>query len=217
MEHSRRDNAVIASYVSPHAFAPRVRAALSGLGYRVVAATTRGRFSDDRWKPDLRIIDDRHFDRLPPENSPPRIPVIMLGGVRPRGWHDPRIVGEIARPASLQEIYPLIQRALEANPRHAARAPTQLPARCTRADQRWMGDVVSLSTRGCLFRGAAELDPDHEFNLFFPLPRGRMVHTRARTRHQAGDQVGMEFCNPPEGSLRAIEEYVSERLATARV
>ena len=83
---------IIASYVSPHAFAPRTRAALVGLGYRVVAASTRGRFDDTSWQPDLRIVDDRHFDKLPVENYLPRTPVIVLtrrpaaAGGATRGW-----------------------------------------------------------------------------------------------------------------------------------
>jgi hypothetical protein len=79
-----------------------------------------------------------------------------------------------------------------------------------------MGAVVSLSTSGCLFRTNAELSPELDCNLLFPLPRGRMVYTRARVRYQDGEWVGMSFCNPAEPSLQAIGEFVSERLATAR-
>jgi len=214
VETSRNGSKIIASYASPHSFAPRTRAALAGLGYRVIAASTRGRFDDDSWNPDLRVVDDRHFGKLPVENCLPRTPVIVLGGSRPRVWRDTRVVGEIARPASLEEIYPLVQTALEDTPRQAARAPTQLPARCTRADQRWVGTIVSLSTTGCLFRTNAELSPRTDCNLLFPLPRGRMIYTRARVQCRDGDCIGMSFCNPPEASLEAIGEFVSVRLAT---
>jgi hypothetical protein len=206
---------VIASYVSPHAFSPRTRAALVGLGYRVVAASTRGRFDNDSWQPDLRIVDDRHFDKLPEENFLPRTPVIVLSGAKPREWRDSRVVGEVTRPADLAEIYPLIQKALEEYPRRAARTPTQLPARCTREERRWMGAIVSLSSNGCLFRTNSEMSPGLDFNLLFPLPRGRMVSTRARAMQREGNQLGMAFTNPPEPSRQAIAEFVSERLATA--
>jgi hypothetical protein len=216
VDTQRKPCRIIASYVSPHAFSARTRAALVGLGYRVIAASTRGRFDDDSWQPDLRIIDDRHFDKLPAEHYLPRTPVIALTGRRSRGWHDSRVVGEVARPADLAELYPLIQKALEDNPRRAARTPTQLPARCTRADRRWMGAILSLSSNGCLFRTNSEMSPGLDFNLLFPLPRERMISTRARVMHREGNQLGMAFTNPPELSGQAIEEFVSERLATAR-
>jgi hypothetical protein len=215
VEGPRSATRIIASYVAPHAFAPRTRAALVGLGYRVVAASTRGRFEDDSWKPDLRIVDDRHFEKLPVENYLPQTPIIVLGGRRPRVWRDKRVVGEIARPAGLDEIYPLIQTALEETPRRAPRTPTQLPARCTRADQRWMGAIVSLSTHGCLFRTRLDPESAEDFNLLFPLPRGRMIYTRARVRYQHGDAIGMAFSEPPDFSQQAIGEFVAERLATA--
>ncbi len=44
-QHQRR----IASYVPPQAYAPRVRAALEGLGYQIIPVATRGRFEDDSW------------------------------------------------------------------------------------------------------------------------------------------------------------------------
>jgi len=216
VEDSRDTRKVIASYASPRAFAPRTRAALEGLGYRVVFAATRGRFEDDAWKPDLRIVSDRHVDRLPAEDYLPRTPIIVLGGGRNREWHDRRIVGEVARPARLDDLYPLVQQALEETPRRAARAPTQLPARCTRADQRWVGAILGLSTAGCLFRTTADLAPETDLNLLFPLPRGRMISTRARVVNRSGELVGMAFHDPPPQSRLAITDFVVERLATAR-
>jgi hypothetical protein len=215
VEDSSTAGKVIASYVSPHAYAPRTRAALVGLGYHVIAAATRGRFDDD-WRPDLRVVDDRHYDKLPVEDYLPRTPVIVLGGSRPQQWRDSRVVGTVSRPAELADLYPLIQQALEDTPRRAARAPTQLPARCSRADQRCVGDIVWLSSAGCLFRTDTALTPESDFNLLFPLPRGRMVHTRARVKYCVGGQVGMAFHDPPEPSQRAISEFVTKRLATAR-
>jgi hypothetical protein len=217
VEVSRNGKRVVASYVSPHAYAPRTRAALVGLGYHVIAAATRGRFDDDHWKPDLRIVDDRHFDKLPAEDYLPQTPIIVLSGGRSRHWRDRRVVGEVSRPAGLGDLYPLLQEALEATPRRAARAPTQLPARCSRADQRWMGAITWLSSAGCLFRSASDITAEADFNLLFPLPRGRMVHTRARVKCRVGDEVGMEFHGAPERSQQAIADFVAERLAAARL
>jgi len=219
VERPQFNDRIIASYVSPHAFAPHTRAALAGLGYRLIAASTRGQFNDDSWHPALRIVDDRHLDKLPEENYLPRTPVIVLRGPRPRPRprRDPRVVGEATRPAGLAELYPLIQQALEDHPRRAARAATQIPARCTRSDRRWMGAILSLSVGGCLFQTGSDMSPGLEFNLLFPLPRGRMVSTRARVEYCYGDGVGMSFPNSAEPARQAIAEFVTERLATARV
>ena len=206
---------IVASYVPSHAYESRARAALAGLGYRIIPASTMGRFDDDSWKPDLRIVDERHFDRLPAENYLPRTPIIVLTGTSRRTWRDARVVGQVERPASLTAIYPLIQTALEDHPRGSARAMTQLPARCTRVDRRWMGAIVSLSTSGCLFETRSEMQPGLELNMLFPLPRDRMVYTRARVLHRVGNSVGMQFSDPPEASQQAIGEFVTERLAAA--
>ena len=217
VERPHFSDKLIASYASPQAFAPRTRAALAGLGYRLIAASTRGRFDDDSWHPSLRIVDDRHLDKLPEENYLPRTPVIVLRGARPGHWRDPRVVGEAARPAGLADLYPLIQRALEDNPRGAPRTATQIPARCTRADRRWMGAIVSLSVDGCLFQTRSDMSQGQEFNLLFPLPRGRMVSTRARVEHCYDNGVGMSFRSSPAAAREAIAEFVTERLATSRI
>jgi hypothetical protein len=203
----------VASYAPPHAFAPRARGVLAGLGYRIVPVTTQGRFSDDRWEPDLRIVDERHLDKLPDENYLPRTPVIVLTSSQPVAPSDPRVVGCVERPAGVDALYALLQKALEPTPRRSARVATSLPARCTRADRRWLGAVVSLSREGCLFRTLEAMPPGLELNLTFPLPLGRMVSTRARVLRQYGEQVGMTFTHPPAQSSRAIGEYVEGRLA----
>jgi hypothetical protein len=210
---ARTGRRTIASYVSSHAFAPRTRGVLEGLGYRIVPVTTQGRFSDDRWEPDLRIVDERHLEKLPDEHYLPRTPVIVLTGARPRELRDPRIVGCVERPAAVEALYPLLQKALEQNPRRSARVATLLPARCTRGERRWVGAVLSLSREGCLFRTQEAMPPGLELNLTFPLPLGRMVATRARVLRQHGAEVGMAFSKPPAQSARAIADYVESRLA----
>jgi hypothetical protein len=202
----------LASYVPSHAFAPRARGVLEGLGYRVVPVTTQGRFSDDRWEPDLRIVDERHLEKLPDENYLPRTPVIVLTGGQPLAVRDPRVIGFVPRPAEVHALYPLLQEALEPTPRRSVRAATFLPAHCTRADRRWTGAVLSLSREGCLFRTPEAMPPGLELNMIFPLPFGRMVSTRARVLRQHHDQVAMAFARPPAQSTRAIDEYVESRL-----
>ena len=203
---------VLASYVPPQALGQGTRQALEGLGYKIVPAATRGRFNDASWKPDLRLVDDRHLDRLPGRED--RVPIIVLTGRRTGVIEDSRVAGIVAKPAQMSTLYPLLQRALELHPRGAARAPTRIPARCTHADRRWTGDVVSLSQSGCLLRSRSKLESDVEFNLLFPLPIGRMVSIRARVLDRHGDCTGLAFHHPSESSLRAISEYVQRRLVT---
>jgi hypothetical protein len=205
----------IASYVPPQAYGPRVRAALEGLGYQIIPVATRGRFEDDSWEPHLRIVDERHINRIPAEDYLPRTPVLLLTGrTQAATSQDRRVVGIVPRPALLTDLYPILQRTLEDTPRIAARAPTELPGRCTHSDRRWMGAVVSLSERGCLFRTSESLEIDQRLNLLFPLPMGQMVTARARVIGQQGPSVGLVFDHMAPPIRQAVAQYVEGRLAT---
>lgn len=204
----------IASYVPPQAYAPRVRAALESLGYRIIPVATRGRFEDDSWTPDLRIVDERHIDRIPAEDYLPRTPVLLLTGGTRAVSRDRRVVGSVPRPALLKDLYPILQQTLEDTPRVAVRAPTELPGRCTQSDRRWMGAVVSLSEKGCLFRTRELLGTDQRLNLLFPLPMGQMVTARARVIGQQGPSVGLIFDDMAPPIREAVAQYVENRLAT---
>ncbi len=204
----------IASYVPPQAYAPRVRAALEGLGYRIIPVATRARFEDDSWNPDLRIVDERHLDRIPAEDYLPRTPVVVLTGEAPTTCRDRRVVGSVPRPATLKDLYPILQQTLEDTPRVAARAPTELPGRCTQSDRRWMGAVVSLSEKGCLFRTGQPLAADQRLKLLFPLTVGQMVTALARVVGQHGLSVGLVFDEMAPAVREAVADYVENRLAT---
>ena len=199
----------IACYVAPRVFAPGVRAALEGLGYRIVAAATQGRFGDASWTPALRIVDARYVERTPADGAP----LVTVGP--PRGGATPRpVVGSVTPPIGISELYPLLQRALEPHPRRAARVPARIPARCTRADRRFSGEVVSLSEAGCLLRTPNDAARGYEFNLLFPLPLGRMISTRARVACREGPDLGLEFTGVSPQARAAISDYVARRLAT---
>jgi hypothetical protein len=80
-----------------------------------------------------------------------------------------------------------------------------------------MGAILSLSSGGCLFQTASDMPPGLELNMLFPLPRGRMISTRARVlRCHEDNRVGMAFRNPPVPAQYAIADFVTTRLATAR-
>ena len=55
-----------------------------------------------------------------------------------------------------------------------------------------------------------------EFDMLFPLPRGRMVCTRARVSRRDGERVGMAFDESAANHREAIEDFVTQRLAVAR-
>jgi len=202
----------IGSYVAPQAFAPRTRAALERLGYRVVPAATRGRFADDTWAPDVRLVDERYLARLPTgKASGPIIVVCDRGGQK---FDDPRVAGVAERPLEVGALYPLLQRALEKNPRRAARAPARIPARCSHADRLWTGQVLALSETGCLLQSQSEMMLGLELNLLFPLPLGRTVSLRARVVGRQEGRAGMAFPSPPPPAREAIADYVQRRLST---
>ncbi|HEM47079.1 MAG TPA: hypothetical protein ENO23_08545, partial [Alphaproteobacteria bacterium] len=91
----RSERAVIASYVEPRTFASGTRVALHGLGYSLVPAFSMGRFDDASWRPALRLVDERHFDRIPDVEQDPRTPVVLVTGARPRRIDDPRVAGSV--------------------------------------------------------------------------------------------------------------------------
>lgn len=208
-----RTRRTIGSYVSSRALAPGTRAALEALGYAVVPVTTVGRFGDGDWPVDLRLADARLLDRLPDDD----VPTILLGRGRGAESEGQRVIGCTTSPAAVATLYPLLQRALESRPRKAARAPASLPARCTRADRRWSGELLQLSQAGCLFRSLSDLSPGLEINLSFPLPLGRMVSTRARVSTRTPEGAGLEFCGISELSSDAIGDFVQRRLATVPI
>lgn len=204
----------IASYVGPHAYAPRTRAALEGLGYRVITAFAMGRFDDPSWQPSLRLVDERHHSKIPQESRDPDTPVILMTGVRPLPIKDGRIAGTVSRPAELKDVYPLIQRCMESTPRVVPRVATQLAARCVRNDRRLVGHVVSLSEGGCLFRSSENIEQGSQMNVQFALPKGGIVCARAECIHQGDSGAGLRFTETPSEVRRNIAVFVTHRLAS---
>lgn len=194
------------------ALAPGARVELRALGYELVPAPVgrRGRNPD---APSLRVVDERHFDRIPTPDEDPKTPVVVLTGARPLPIDDPRIVGRARRPADTLALYPIFQRALEKHPRRVPRVPTQLPARCIRGDRRWPGAVLSLSEGGCRLRTTESVEAGHRFNLQFAIPGGGLINARARCVYGGDESVGVQFCGPTDVDRLRIRGYVSERLA----
>jgi hypothetical protein len=174
----------------------------------VVPAATQGRFDDGSWRVDLRLVDERHLDRLPQDATP----ILLLGALRRPAVEDPRVVGWTRRPAQVADLYPLLQRALERHPRAAPRIPVSLLARCTHAGRRFSAEVLTLSTQGCRLRAQSDLPSGLEVNLLFPLPLGRMISTRARVRESGSGEAGLAFVGLSSGARAALTDYVAQRL-----
>jgi len=211
---TKSERRTIASYVGPRSLAPQTRAALRGLGYELVPAFTMGRFDDASWHPALRLVDERQIERIPSRDVDPDTPVILLSGVRHAETDDPRVLGQIQRPAELADLYPLIQRALERTPRQAPRAPTLLSGRCIRSDRRWVGSVLSLSEGGCLFKTSQPIDAGEAMNLQFALPQNGILSARAVCVYRREGAMGLAFSDTPAEIRRRISSFVTRRLAT---
>lgn len=204
----------LANYVSPRALAPDLRAALRGLGYALIPAVSMGRFDDTSWKPALRIVDERHYDRIPDLASDPNTPIVLVTGSRALSIEDERIAGRIGRPVQLDSLYPILQRTLERTPRAAPRVPTRLSARGLREDHRWVGSVTSLSTQGCYFESAERPPVGSRMNIEFALPRNGIVAARAICVRVHADGTGLAFTDASPDARREIGSFVSQRLAT---
>lgn len=206
---------VVASYVGARTFAPHSRAALEGLGYSIVSATTRGGLDDTSWPADLRLVDERHLDRIPALDADPETPIVLVVGRPPRTTDDPRVVGSVTRPAALNDVYRAFQEALERYPRRAPRIPTQLAARCLRSDHRSLGAVLTLSEYGCLFRSSEPITKGTRMNLQFALPRAGVITTRAECVNLDGLEAGLAFSEPTAHAREIIAGFVTDRLASS--
>jgi len=204
----------IANYVSPRVLAPELRAALRGLGYALVPACSMGRFDDTHWRPALRIVDERQYEKIPDLASDPNTPIVLVTGSRALSIEDERIAGRIGRPVELESLYPILQRTLERTPRSAPRVPTRLSARGLREDHRWVGSVTSLSINGCYFESREKPPVGSGMNIEFGLPRNGMVTARAVCVRVHSDGLGLAFTDASEEARREIGSFVSQRLAT---
>ena len=201
---------LILSLARPEAYVPLARAILGRMGYAIV--------SPEEWKqspslaertPELCIVEDRRLA----EASFAATPLILLCGKGQPALDDRRVVGAIARPAGLHELYRLFQQSLEAVARGSLRVPTNLPVRLRSAGREWQGSVLSLSENGCLVRSPEPMDLGAELEVAFELPRAGLIETRAETSYQLVSDAGLVFQATPAAQRHAIRSYVAENLA----
>jgi len=208
-----RDRGTIASYVEPPALGRHTRAALEGLGYRVLQAAAVGRFDDASIRVDVRIVDDRFVSRLPSLADDPDTPLIVLSGPRPRQLDDARVVGHLSRPVRLTSLYPLLQRCLEHTPRSAPRVETLLAARVAQAGRRFVASLAALSAHGCLLRGGEAIHRDTKLNVEFEVPGAGLVMARAACVCASDAGYGLRFESTSDGVRESIDAFVTQRLA----
>jgi hypothetical protein len=205
---------LILSLARPDAYVPLARAILGRMGYAIV--------SREEWQespalaartPELCIVDDRDPAALPGEPRIANTPLVVLSGRGQPALDDRRVVGAIARPAGLHELYRLFQQSLEAIARSGLRVPTNLPVRLRRAGHEWQGSVLSLSENGCLVRSPEPMDLGAELEVSFELPRAGRIETRAETSYHLIRDTGLVFQSTSAAQRDAIRSYVTESLA----
>lgn len=207
---------LILSLARPSAYVPLSRAVLARMGYAIVPV--------EEWaespllqarRPACCIVDEKRLAELPADRELDHAPIILLTGREGAApTRDKRILGAIAPPAGLHELYRLLQQALEEHPRGCLRVPTNLPARLSRGDERqWTGAVLSLSESGCLLRTAEPMPLGAQVEIAFDLPSVGRIETSAEAAYQLLPDLGLVFQRTPAASRKAILAFVERQLA----
>lgn len=202
---------LILSLARPEAYVPMTRSILGRIGYAIVSPSEWQTNADLAGvSPALCVVDER---QLATSGDLPAVPLVVLCGKGRAELDDRRVVGVVAKPAGLHELYRLFQQALEPVARVHLRALTNLPVRLRRDGREWHGALLSLSENGCLVRSAEPLELGAELDVAFELPRAGWIETRAETSYQLVPDTGLVFQATPPASRRAILSFVEELLA----
>ena len=208
---------LLVTHAQPEAFAPLACSILARTGYRIVSVEELDQLppSIGLRRPDLRLVDERRLGEVPEDGEGGSVPIILLTGRHGVSGVDPRIVGAVARPAGLHELYRLVQMVLEESPRNTPRVPTHLPARCRRDGREWTASILSLSENGCLLRCTEPVTLRTEVELEFALPRAGSLWTPAEVAYQIPPDLGLVFYSTPAAVRRSIAEFLLESMAPA--
>ena len=215
MAKQRKARRLIISYAHSEAYVPLARVILARMGYPIIPAEEGEDLpTADRVRtPDLRIVDERRLGEIPEDDEISEVPMIVLTGRHGVSGIDPRIIGAVARPAGLHEIYRLIQQTIEDTPRSTPRVATHLPARCRRGEREWRAAVLSLSENGCLLRTPEPVSLGSQIEISFDLPRTGTIETKAESAYQLLPDTGLIFHRTPAAFREAILSFVEESLA----
>ena len=204
---------LILSFARPEAYVPMARAILGRMGYAIVSPEEWHESELAAREPELCLVDERRLDELPDEPPFPSLPLILISTRGAPFAGDRRVVGAIARPAGLHELFRLLQRALHATARSCLRVSTNLPVTLRHAGREWHGALLSLSENGCLVRTPEPMDLGAELEVAFELPLAGRIETRAESSYQLVSEVGLVFQGTPPASRRAIQSWVEQNLA----
>ena len=214
MDPTEIPRATIAIHAPARAFAPGTQTAMVRLGYRLVSPeTAAGHREDGDWcRPAIRIVDDRQLESVPLESNGNGIPLILLTGHRGPLARDSRAVGTVRRRARVNELFALLQRALEPWPRTVPRVSAALPARCKRGNHGWAAAIGSISEKGCLLLSTERLERDKRLDVCFALPGEGLMQLPAQPSYVSGKQAGLVFRDTSEQSRSTIADYVNTQL-----
>ena len=205
---------LILSLARPEAYVPMARSILGRIGYSIL--------SPDEWRenealaeqaPGLCILEDRQLAELSAGSVIAATPLVVLCGRSRAPIEDRRVVGVVARPAGLHELFRLFQEALEPLARTSLRVLTNLPVRLRREGREWQGSLLSLSENGCLVRSPEPIELGAQLDVAFELPRSGRIETQAETSYQLLPDTGLVFQATPPATRRAILSFVEELLA----
>ena len=115
-------------------------------------------------------------------------------------------------PSTFPEVLVPEACAALAPPRRFPRVPTERQAWFRTSDRLCVGDVVSLSEGGCLFRGDHDLPTGQEAVLLFWLPPRRILRLRANMIYRSGNDVGLVFLDSRPDVRSIISGYVMDEL-----
>jgi hypothetical protein len=202
---------LILSLARPEAYVPMARSILGRIGYPIVSPSEwRDNPELARVSPGLCLVDER---QLGAAGELPAVPLVVLCAKGRAQFDDRRVVGVVAKPAGLHELYRLFQQALEPVARASLRALTNLPVRLRRGGQEWQGALLSLSENGCLVRSPEPMELGAELEVAFELPRAGWIETKAETSYRLLPDTGLVFQATPPAARRAIQSFVEELLA----
>lgn len=206
----------VAIHAPARAFAPGVQTALVRLGYHLISGARLAEQAgeDNSRRPAIRIVDDRQLEEVPLAEERTRVPIILLTGHRGPVASDSRAVGAVRRRARVNELFALLQRALERWPRTVPRVEAALPARCIRGNHGWAGAIRSISEKGCLLQSTERLEPDRRLDICFALPDRGLLQIAAQPSYVDGKRAGLVFRDSSERSRAAIADYVAVQLTT---
>jgi PilZ domain len=202
----------ILSLARPEAYVPMSRAILGRIGYAILP---REDWQADptlaERSPELCIVEDRQLGEIP--ESFASTPRIVVSSKRGPAIDDRRVVGVVARPAGLHELYRLFQQALEPVARGTLRVLTNLPVRLRSEGREWQASLLSLSQNGGLVRSSQPLELGAALDVAFELPRAGRIETRAEVSYHLLPDVGLVFQATPPAARRAILGFVEAMLA----